>query len=399
MKILLTNHMPLQGSGSGAYVKNIAKSLQRKGHEVCIITPENTIETIKLEGIKLHPVYFKYKEKIKGQQDFNFGCFEAHPRSNLQFGKMTDLELQKYEEAFRQAIETEIREFKPDIIHAQHLWIISKIALEYSIPVVVTCHGSDIMGYEAWPKFHNMMYEVANKCKRIVAISNDSKSVISNIFKENKEKVITIPNGFDDKTFYKVNYDKKEILKSLNINKNYDKIVCFAGRITKNKGIDLLLRSAKIYEKENILTLIVGGGEEFENLNNLKDELGLKNVVFLGNQSHELLRKVYNIADVSAVPSKKEAFGLVALEAIACGTPVVATRQGGLPDFINDKVGILVEKENVQELEDAISKILNNVQEFDTDYLQEYAKNNYRQDLLIDKLINIYQEAIEENKE
>ncbi len=396
MKVLLINHFPLQGSGSGVYVANIAKSLKKRGHETCIITPENTSHFSDLKDIKLHPVFFKFQEKIEGQQSFNFGCIDPHPRSSLLFGNMTDLQLKQYEEAFRKAIEEEILEFKPDVIHAQHIWIISNVALDYNIPVVVTCHGSDIMGYEIWPKFHKIMYKVVDKCKKIIAISNNSKDIINNIFKENKEKVVTILNGYDEKVFYKEDYNKKDILNELKIYKNYDKIVCFAGRLAKNKGVDLLLQAAKNYEKEDVLTLIVGDGEELKNLKEMQEKLKLKNVVFLGNQNHDTLRKIYNISDVCAVPSRKEAFGLVALEAIACGTPVVATNKGELPNFVNNKGGILIEEENILELENAISKILDKEIIFDSKYLAEYAKSNYMQDLFIDKLIEIYKESLQE---
>lgn len=394
MRILLINHFPLQGSGSGVYVANIAKTLKKRGHETCIITPENTSHFSDLKDIKLHPVFFKYKEKIEGQQNFNFGCIDPHPRSNLLFGNMTDLQLNQYEDAFRKAIEEEILEFKPDIIHAQHIWIISKVALDYNIPVVITCHGSDIMGYEAWPKFHRTMYEVVDRCKKIIAISNNSKDVITSIFKENTNKVVTILNGYDEKIFYKEDYNKQETLSKLGIHKNYDKIVCFVGRLAKNKGVDLILHAAKNYEKENVLTLIVGDGEELNNLQRMTQQLELKNIFFSGNQNHDTLRKIYNISNVCVVPSRKEAFGLVALEAIACGTPVVATNKGELPNFVNNKGGILIEEENTLQLENAISKILNNEIIFDSNYLAEYARNNYMQDLFIDNLIDIYKESL-----
>ena len=67
MRILLINHFPLQGSGSGVYVANIAKSLEKKGHKTCIITPENTSDFSDIKGIKLHPVFFKYKEEIENR--------------------------------------------------------------------------------------------------------------------------------------------------------------------------------------------------------------------------------------------------------------------------------------------------------------------------------------------
>ena len=394
MRVLLVNHFPLQGSGSGVYVLNIARSLEKAGHKTCIITPENTTDYLNVKDVKLHPVFFKFKEEIEGQQDFNFACFDPHPRSSLLFSDMTENQIAQYEEAFRKAIKEEIEEFKPDIIHAQHIWLISKVALEFNLPVVVTSHGSDIMGFQVWPKFHGIMHEVADNCRKIIAISNHSKEVISNIFSKDAQKVITISNGYDEKIFYKEQYNKEEVLRELNINKNYDKIVCFSGRLTKNKGIDLLLKAAKTYEDGNTLTLIAGFGQEYEYLNNLKEELELKDVVFLGNRNYETLRKIYNISDVCAVPSRQEAFGLVALESLACGTPVVAAKEGGIPDFVNDKVGILIQGENISELEKGIMQIINKEKTFDSEYLAKYARENYRQDLFIDKLVNIYKENL-----
>ena len=116
---------------------------------------------------------------------------------------MTEEQIEKYENAFRKAIKEEVEEFKPDIIHGQHIWILSSVAAEFNIPLVITSHGSDIMGYDWWEKFHKYAHNATNKCKKIIAISNHSKDVISNIFKENSEKVVTILNGYDEQRFYK----------------------------------------------------------------------------------------------------------------------------------------------------------------------------------------------------
>lgn len=394
MKILLINHFPLQGSGSGVYIANIAKSLEKKGHKTCIITPENTSDFSDIKDIKLHPVFFKHNEVIEKQQEFNFPCFDPHPRSSLLFNDMTEEQIKKYENAFRQAIKEEVEEFKPDIIHGQHIWILSSVATEFNIPLVITSHGSDIMGCEWWDKFHKYAHNAINKCKNIIAISNYNAKKIKDLFKENSNKVVTILNGYDEKKFYRRRYNKNKVLRNLGIDKKYKKIICFSGRLAKNKGIDILLKAAKKYENEDILTLIAGHGDEYKYLSELKEELGLKNVVFLGNKDAVSLRKIYNISDVCAVPSRQEAFGLVALESIACGTPVIASNQGGIPDFVTEDVGILIEKENVEQLAEAIIKILNKEKIFKGRKLAKYAKNNYKQDLLIDKLINVYKHAI-----
>lgn len=396
MKILLISHFPLEGSGSGVYTKNIAKSLVKEGNEVCIIMPENTKNYNLIEGVKIHPVYFSWKEKIEDAIPFNFPCFTTHPRSMVNFYDLTKEQLEVYEEAFREAIRQEIEEFKPDIIHGQHVWILSSIASEFDIPLVVTAHGTDIMGYQKDNKFHKYADKVIDKCKRIVTISKDSDELVRTTYKNVIKKNIIIKNGYDPEIFYPHSYDKQEVLKEFGINKEFDKIVSFVGKLTNFKGIDILLKACKKYENNNILTLIAGNGELFKELNELKDKLRLKNVVFLGNKPHETLRKIYNIADVSIVPSRREPFGLVALEAMACGTPVVGTNQGGIPDFLKEDVGILVEVENVNQLAEAIEKVLNNEKVFDRQYVAKYVKENHSQDALIKELINVYKEAVKQ---
>ena len=357
MKILLINHFPLEGSGSGVYTKNIAKSLTKRGNEVCIIMPENTKNYNLVEGVKLHT------------------------------------ELKMYEEAFRKAIKQEIEEFKPDIIHGQHIWILSSIASEFNIPLVVTAHGTDIMGYQKEEKFRSYADRVVEKCKKIITISKDNDKLVLDTFKDVNGKNIIIKNGYDPEVFYRKEYKKEDVLKRLGINKNYEKIVSFVGKLTNFKGIDILLKACKIYEDENTLTVIAGNGELFEELNQLKRDLELKNVVFVGNKPHEILREIYNIANVSVVPSRREPFGLVALEAMACGTPV-GTNQGGIPDFLKEEVGTLVEVENVEQLANAIIDILKDRKKFDREYIAKYVKDNHSQDVLTQELIDVYEQAL-----
>lgn len=394
MRILLINHFPLEGSGSGVYTLNTAKSLVKKGHEVSIIMPEVTTKYKRYDNIKLNPVYFFDKEKIEGQLPFNFPCFTTHPKSTNNFFDMTDSDINLYIDTFDKRIKKEIDEFKPDVIHVQHIWILAYVATKYNIPVVITAHGTDIIGHERSNRFHKYTNEAAKKCEKIICISDDNKELVLNNFPFVNDKVMQIKNGYDETIFYKEKYNKKEVLKELGINKDYNKIVCFAGKLTKIKGVDVLLEAAKVYEKKDILTLIAGNGELFDELNSLKDKLGLKNVYFLGNKDHDTLRKIYNISDVSIVPSRFEAFGLVAVEALACGTFVIASNVGGLPGIINNKVGIITKKDDSKMLAKFIDDVLNKKITYDSNSLAKYAYDNYAQTSIIDSLINVYKSVI-----
>lgn len=249
------------------------------------------------------------------------------------------------------------------------------------------------MGVCESDKFHKQANKAAKECKKIIAISNNNREKLDKIYEQYRDKIITIPNGYNPDVFYREDCNKEEVLKSFQISRTYDKIVCFAGRLTKNKGIDILLKSAKLYQKDNILTLIAGFGGEYQALNQLKEDLGLQNIIFIGNQNHANLRKLYSISDVCVVPSRQEAFGLVALEAIACGTPVIATKQGGMIDFVTKEVGRLVEREDVNQLAKIIRQVLEGDIAFDKKYLQNYAKENYSQETLMDQLLDIYEKV------
>lgn len=394
MKILLINHFPLEGSGSGVYTINIAKSLVNKGHEVCIIMPETKTDYRRYEKIKLHPVYFHDQEKIEGQLPFNFPCFTTHPRSTNNFFDMTDKELELYKGVFDIAIKEEVKLFKPDVIHVQHIWILSSIASKYNIPVVITAHGTDIIGHQRSTRFHNYTYDAVLKCKKIISISDDNNYLVLDNFPEAQNKITMIKNGYDEKVFYKQKYDKDAVLKKLGINKSCNKIVCYAGKMTNIKGVDVILKAAKYYEKNDVVTILAGNGELFDDLFLLSRNLGLKNTFFVGNLDHDTLRELYNIADVSLVPSRFEAFGLVAVEALACGTPVIATDVGGLTGIVNKNVGYIIKKDDEIMLSSYVNKIIGKEKTFDSNVIAKYAYDNYAQSSLIDKLIDEYNKVI-----
>ena len=410
MRILLINHFPLTGSGSGVYTSNLAKSLEAKGHECAIVFPENRNEYEHFGNIKLYPVFFKNTETIEmdSQADFNFPCFTTHPRSTFTFKDMADEHWEKYLEMFRVKISEAIDDFRPDIVHAQHVWALAGVSAECckekNIPLVMTCHGTDLLGI-MYEKKNNggwgtsLAEDAGEYSSKIVSISTDNSVIMNELLPEFSDKVVIIRNGSDHSVFYKDdNIKKEDVLEHLGIDTGFAKTVCFVGKLTPIKNVESLLRAAVYYERPEVVTLIAGDGELRKELEELTVELGLKNIKFLGNQPHNVLKNIYNIADCSLILSKREPFGLVAIEAMMCGAPLIASDQGALPEFVTEDVGILVDADDPIKIAEAVNSVLTGEKKFDRDHIANSIADKFSQDSIIDEYIRVYEECLKDQK-
>lgn len=394
MNILFPNHFPLEGSGSGIYTQNIAKEFATLGHKVMTITPEHKAPAgypFKTKGI-----IFKSDNTAGCEVDFNFPCFSTHPVSNNTYYELTDRQIGTYVDIYQKKIEQGIKEINADIIHCGHIWVAPYCASRTDIPYVITCHGTDLLGFKKDKRFQDMAIQAVEKAQRIIAISRQIKEQIIEIFPQAKDKIKIIYNGFDAEIFNIHPIDRIEVLRKFSL-PEYRRIISFVGKLTHFKGVDTLLKAAEIYENrlDSTGTLIVGQGELREELEKLMNELNLKNIHFLGHQNQKVVSDLYNLADLSVVPSRKEAFGLVAIEALACGTPVVGTNDGGLPDFINEKVGALVEPDSPERLADKIMEELKSeAKKIKGGYCHKYAHNNFLWSNTTRELEKIYNNAV-----
>lgn len=403
MKVLLVNHFPLEGSGSGTYTRNIAEHLLKRGHEVHIIFPEN-VQPADLPGAGLHPIYFTGDTPpLLDALPFNFPCFTTHPRSLTTFADLSNWELGQYLFAFDNALDYEIEHFQPDIIHAQHMWTLAALAADKGIPCVVTAHGTDLMGCRKWPDLRYNAVHAVQRCSKIIAISKDISTEVSAEFPQAKGKMVLLPNGYNEDVFYPEAVDRSAFLGELGIPYHGEPVVAFVGKLTAFKGVDTLLYAAQSYEQfmnGKIITLISGNGEEESNLRQLSEKLGLQSVYFLAHCSREKVRRLYNCADVLAMPSRREPFGLVALEAMACGTPVVATDEGGLPEFVNHQVGSLVPVDSPSHL---CAALLNEIDRSNKNpsrrkRIAGYAAKGFTQEKFVTKLEKVYRIAVNQRE-
>jgi len=298
-----------------------------------------------------------------------------------------------YLSAFEQALSKAVEEFKPDVIHGQHIWLLSWLAIKTGIPYVVTAHGTDLMGYKQGDRFKNYADETAFRAKRIITISNDNNELVRELFPACADKAIFMQNGYDTERFYPEPVSRERIQEMFDI-KLKKKLVLFVGKLAHFKGVDVLVEAMRLYESEypdEVVTIIAGDGELAASLHKQAKEACLDSIHFLGHLDSTQLRELYSTVDISVFPSRREPFGLVAIEALACGCPVVATNQGGLKDIINDDVGALVDVEDSFGLARAIHKEI-----YHTNRAQrgknaaKYALDNYAQGSLMDALIEIY---------
>jgi D-inositol-3-phosphate glycosyltransferase len=214
--------------------------------------------------------------------------------------------------------------------------------------------------------------EIMARADRLVAATPLERAQMSWLYGADPAKIDVIPCGVDVNLFRPI--APLEARASIGLPQD-DRMVLFVGRIEPLKGIDTLLRAMALVAhhfpkwQERLCVSIIGGdpasdsaavNEEMERLKRLRAELGIGDlVVFLGAQDQDTLNVYYSAAEMLVMPSHYESFGMVALEAMACGTPVIASKVGGLAFTVQDGVtGFHVPERNPEVLAAKISLLL-----------------------------------------
>jgi glycosyltransferase involved in cell wall biosynthesis len=289
-------------------------------------------------------------------------AFTGHPEwPNCKlFTQLTNLDIVRLHECYLHSVGEAVEEFKPNVIHVHHLfplsWAARVIKGAYQIPYIVTVHGSELPTAQKDKRYFPLTADAIKRAGRVVPNSFWTKEWMFNIYgDEFRSRVRVIPGGVDIHAF-NPNLDTREIDEKYKL--DHDNVVMFAGKLTAYKGVKYLIHAAK---KINAQVFILGEGPERENLHKKVKDMGLRNVHFIGHLgTSDLLNKFYDRADVFVAPSVwDEPLGLVILEAMACKTPVVVTRKGGIPLAVKDGLnGYFVRPRNSSELAEKINALL-----------------------------------------
>ena len=252
---------------------------------------------------------------------------------------------------------------------------------------VVTVRGNEAIYYFDKSYIRKIIQKRLSEFDHIIAVSNDLKSKIRSDFGVDLSRITVIPNGIDAEKFRCSDKGEARRYCGLEDGKRY---VLTVSRASKEKGLAHLLVAFSRVRCPDTFLIIIGDGPLQEELTSLAVELGLeKRVFFLGVLRHADLCVWYNAADIFCLPSLWEGCPNVIIEALACGTPVVASCVGGIPDLVpSSDYGFLVPPGEEDTLAKAIERALE--KEWNRRHISAFGSNNSWTDVA-DKVIQVFE--------
>ena len=353
MKILMLTweYPPRIVGGIARVVNDLSKRLIKDGHEVTVVTYK--------EG------NVPYYEDDKGVQVYRVDNFMINPNNFIDWVMQMNFNL------IAKANEIIAKNGTFDVIHA-HDWLVAYAAKtlknSYDIPIVSTIHATESgrnsgIHDEVQRYINDTEWMLTYESTEVIVNSNYMKRELQSLFGLPFEKINVVPNGININMFNSVerDYDFRRQYAADN-----EKIILFMGRLVYEKGIQHLISAMpKILSGYNDAKLIIAGkGGMTDELKAQVNAMGISNkVYFTGYMDAKQVCKMYKCADISVFPSTYEPFGIVALEAMLSGTPVVVSDIGGLNEIVQHGVdGMKSYAGNPNSLADSILALLYNPQ-------------------------------------
>jgi glycosyltransferase involved in cell wall biosynthesis len=347
--------------GIASHVYNLSRDLVREGIDTYVVTCD-------FPGA---PEY----EEIDGVHVFRVDSYTSPSPDFASWVYLMNVNMEKKAVALIRRLDNQI-----NLIHA-HDWLVANSAIGlkhiFRVPLLATIHSTEIgrrnslhTNYERM--IHQTEARLTQEAWKVICCSQYMTSHVEWAFGLPKDKVMMIPNGVDTNAFHrKIDGDK---FRSKYASAD-EKIVLFVGRFVHEKGVHVLIGAMpKVLSRADAKFVIVGNGYMKDSLIGQVHRMGLADkAYFTGFVDDQTLKLLYDCADICVVPSLYEPFGIVALEAMAAQTPVVASDTGGLSEIIDhDKTGVKVYPDNSDSLAWGITRLL-----LDPDYANWIKKNAY----------------------
>lgn len=305
------------------------------------------------------------------------------------FPKIPHLDLYRWVQAGLKLFEKYVQDHgKPDVLHVQSLLLAGPLALEihkkYNIPYCVTEHSTTFARNLIAPWQWDSLKRSENSATYLSAVSNEFCLLLQQ--KLGGKKWDFSPNLLDR------NFAKRTVI----VKK--EEQFCAIGWMLPKKGFDNLIKAFAIVHKEKPQSrLILGGdGPERESLQKLVQTLNIEDfVTFTGALSREGVRLLMAESAFFVLSSHVETFGVVVIEALSQGTPVVATKCGGPESILTQEDGYLVDVNNVDALVDGMKNILANSEKFNSEDIRNRCLERFSEKAFTERILNIYQVCME----
>lgn len=397
-----------ESGGQNIYIKSLTTELDKKGWSIDIFTrlDEAHKKSVSLLGKRSRVI------RLKG------GLAKYVPKNQL---------FDHFEELYSNFLNAIDHQNPYSLFHGHYWdggWMALRAHREFGKPLIENFHSLGQVRFQTRKQFNindkntevfdkrfALEKEIINETSVIISLSESEKNDLSVLYGADPEKIIVIPGGVNIKQCHEI--PKEKAREILNLPKDRF-IVLFLGRLEWRKGIGVLITAAKLLKNDvpNLNVIIVGGKiygrqknskdfKEYQRLSEKAEQEGVKDIVnFVGRIGHDQIHIFYSAADVFVIPSYYEPFGLVALEGMACGIPVIASNVGGLKTTIEDQItGLLFQPRNPLDLKEKILLIykLKEISEKLKKNAYDKIKENYSWQNIADQIEKVYQSLIYKN--
>ncbi len=314
-------------TGSGIYVQAMIREAGLRGHINYLVAGIEADNKPELDCIPKEQCCFVEFEGEDLRHQI-VGMSDVMPYASRRFCDLAEDDLSAYEAAFTGKLIGAVTDFRPDIIHSHHLWILSSLARETipDLPIVTTCHGSDLRQFTKCDHLQGKVLKGCRKLDAVMALSQAQKADIMHLYGIDGKRIHVVGAGFNADLFSQVTKPHPDPVQ-----------IVYAGKLSRAKGVPWMLRAFSEIDSPGWVLHLIGsasGPQEAECLR-FADRLG-KRVVVHGALMQNEVAEIMKQSHVFVLPSFYEGLALVVLEALACGCRIVVTDLPGISEVFGE---------------------------------------------------------------